>query len=214
MELYSKTLLDELRINENGIFASSYSKKPFHWETIVGIIGYRKKKLLGLYHCIAIAAQDANSEILHFSPFATRDIWKYRYFLESMVHYLINNHRAIGGKTWCARLLDREGCIIEDNDMYRSYIHCRILADRAGVLWFDHTQDEEGAVALTYLSKRLIKDGTEYRQLSEAIEKTRFPVQEDGSVNMFTSTGYRMLDDARSITLAKKDQQKNPADAR
>lgn len=212
MALYHKTLFEELRIDEHGIFASGYLKKHFRWENIVGVIGYRKKKVLGFYRCLGIAVQDEKSRILHFSLLATRDIWKYQYFLESIVRYLIDNHRARGGKRWCARPLDKEGRIIGDNDLYRSYVLCRILCDRIGVPWFDHAQDEEEAVALTYLSKRLIKDGSEYKQLFEAIEKTRFPIQEDGSINMFASTGYRILDDARSIISSMKAQHGNPAD--
>ncbi|MCK9419130.1 MAG: hypothetical protein M0R70_07110 [Nitrospirae bacterium] len=207
MELYNKTFLAELKIDEGGVFASGFSKNRLPWGTIVGVIGYRKKKLLGRFYHIGIAVQDDNnSEIKHFSPLVTSDIWKYLYFLESIARHLIDNHRAIGGKTWCARPLDKEGRIIEDNDLYRAYVLCRILSDRIGVSWFDHTQEEEGAVSLTYLSKRLIKNGTECQQLSDALEKTRFSIQEDGSINMFTSTGYRILNDARLLILSKKSQ--------
>lgn len=212
MNLQNKTLLNELKIDENGIFATAYSKKLFRWKTVVGVIGYRKKKLLGIYNCICIAVQEENSEILHFSPLATRDIWKYQYFIEAIVKYLTDNHKAIGGKAWCARPLDKEGLIIEDNDLYRAYVLCRTLADNIGAPWFDHTQEEECATALTYLSKRLIKDGTEYRQIFKAVEETKFSIQEDGSINIFTSVGYRILEDARSIILSKKAQQKNPAE--
>lgn len=140
IELHHKTLLEEIRIDESGIFASGYSKKHFHWdwEKIVIVIGYRKKKILGLSNCICLGAQDENSKILHFSPITTRDTWKYKYFLESIVRYLIDTHGAKGGKAWCARPLDKKG-YLEDNDLYRSYVLCRILADRLGTPWFDHT---------------------------------------------------------------------------
>ncbi len=130
-----------------------------------------------------------------------------------IVQFLTSNHNAKGGKSWCARPVDKEGRLIEDNDLYRSYVLCRILADRIGTPWSDHAEDDEAAIAVEYLRRHLIKDGTEHKQISDAIEKTRFPVQEDGSINMFTSVGYRILDDTRSIILSKKAQQKNPADA-
>jgi hypothetical protein len=204
MKLHHKALLVEVRVDENGIFASSYPQKRFCWETIVSVIGYRKKKLLGLYNCIGFAIQEKNSDILHLSPIETRDTWQYKYFLESIVQFLASNHNAKGGKAWCARPLDKEGRLIEDNDLYRSYVLCRILADRIGTPWLDHAEDDEAAIAVAYLRRHLIKDGAEYKQISDAIEKTRFPVQEDGSINMFTSVGYRILDDARSIILSKK----------
>ncbi len=83
MKLHHKTLLVEVRVDENGIFASSYPQKRFRCETIVSVIGYRKKKLLDLYNCIGFAIQEKNSAILHLSPIETRDTWQYKYFLES-----------------------------------------------------------------------------------------------------------------------------------
>ncbi len=206
MELHHKKLLEEIRIDENGISVSSPFQKFFHWEKVVLVIGYKKESILGFTHCIGLMVQDQNSSMVHFSPFTTRDVWKYRYFLESIVKYLIDKYDAKGSKAWCARPLDKEGRLVEDNGLYRSYVLCRIFADKLGTRWFDHTQDDEEIIALEFLTKHLLRDGTEYRQISEAIDKTRFPVQENGSINMFVSAGYKILDDARMIKFSRKPQ--------
>ena len=82
-------------------------------------------------------------------------------------------------------------------------------------LWFlgtHHHQEDEAAVALTFIGKRLAANGTEVSQLTCAIEQTKFTIQENGAISVFGSTGYRILDDHRLRMMNREAQQNHAQD--
>jgi hypothetical protein len=215
MRLVHKTFGHEVQFdfsNGKGILGAFADKRKIAWESVTAVIGYPKKP--GLFRRrfgIDVAFQEQGGEIQHGEVFSTSNEWKYHYFLERTVAYMSKNMSAMGGEAWCARPLNVDG-ELEDNDLFISYIDCRILADKLEIQWFEHSQEDEAAVALTFIKKRLVADGTEVSQLSQAIEETRFHIMEDGSVSVFRSTGYRILEDHLLRMINKGAQQRSARD--
>ncbi len=72
-----------------------------------------------------------------------------------------------------------------------------MIADKMKVKWFEHTDEEEVETALSFLQNGLVIDGTEVAQILNAIDSAKFHIMRDGSINLFGSSGYRLLEDAK-----------------
>ena len=198
MILEHKSLGSRVRIDfSSGIYVEHFSKSNISWDSIAAIIGYKSTGIYKVKYNILLAIQENNADIFSGILFSTTNEWEYRYFIEKIVKYLKDKYGAYGGLAWCARTLDKNGQLIKNGDAYKSYVLCRILADTKRIRWFDHTQGEEVIVAFTFIEKRLVKDGTELKQLLRALEETKFVIQENGKIDLWQSTGYRILDDER-----------------
>lgn len=193
--------------NENGILGALADKRKIAWGAIVCVIGYPKSPgLFGPRFGITVAFQEQDGVIQYVEVLSTSNEWKYRYYLEKTVAYMCKKKAALGGETWCARPLNKDGSL-EENDLFRSYVLCRIIADKSEIPVFEHSQEDEAAVALTFIGKRLIADGTEVSQLSRAIEETRFPF-----ISTLGSMGYNTLYDYRLRMINREAQQNHAPD--
>jgi len=198
MKLLHKSIFGRIEIDSlNGIYSQHLKDKRILWDQVVAIIKYIKPGWIRQKHFIGFAYQDKKGAVYQGELLATADKFKCLYFCEKIVDYLKKEHRAKGGKMWCARILNENGAIQDNFTMIASYIVCRMIADKMKVNWFEHTDDEEVEAVLTFFKYHFIKDGTESLQIENAINDTRFHIMRDGSVNLFGSSGYRLLDDAR-----------------
>ena len=191
----------------NGILGAFGGNLSIAWNKIICAIGYSKQPgWFGARYGIAIGSQERDGEIQVGEVLCTGSEWQYRYFLEKTVLYLCNKMNALGGESWCARLLTPDGSLGE-NDHYSSYVFCRIMADKLGVPWFEHSDEDEAVVATTYIRNKLVADGAEVTQLDQAIRQTRFAIQADGSISTLGSIGHRILDDHAIRLMSKRNQE-------
>jgi hypothetical protein len=182
---------------------------PIAFENVVCVIGYLKPGWFWPQYAIAVAFQDGHGDIAHCDVLTTNNEFEYRYFLEKTVARLRSEWGAIGGDSWCARVCNADKTL-DHNDHFRAFRLCRMLADKLGSPWFEHTPTDEALVAITFIAKRLMPDGSELAQVSAAIKETGFGVQHDGSFSTFSSTGYRTLDDHRIRLLSQSGPPTEP----
>ena len=128
------------------------------WREIVCVIGYSKSPgFFGPRFGMTVGFIDfrEDHDRIHFvEVLSTSNKWKYRLFLEKTVAHLCKKEGALGGETWCARPLNKDRSL-DGNDLYRSYVLCRILADKLENRMFEHSQEDEAAVALTFIQNPL-----------------------------------------------------------
>jgi len=198
MKLQHKTILGKIEVDFlNGIYSQNFKKKKIPWKEIVAIIKYSQSGVFGQRHLIGFAHQEKDSSIYHGILMATGDKYKCSYFCGKIVEHLKKEYEAKGGDFWCARILNNNGVIMNNISLFQAYIFCRMTADKMKVKWFEHTNDEEIEIALSFLQNGLVIDGTEVAQIFNAIESAKFHILRDGSINFFGSSGYRLLEDAK-----------------
>jgi hypothetical protein len=203
--LEHRSFFESLKIDATrGIYSSNIKKEFIPWETVNTIFGYQKPGAFKTNNYVVIGYQDKSGQIFYNKLFSTTNRFKYLHFLTTIVTILKENHEAGGGELWCAQLLDDQGKRIKKADLVQAYLLCRLIAAKLDLKWFDHKYEEEEEIALLYLGKYLKRNGSENRQISEFIQESRFGVHANNDVNLRSSPGYCILDDARSLINSKK----------
>jgi len=208
MKLQHKTILGKIEVDSlNGIYSNDFKRKKISWEEIVAIIKYTQPGVFRQRHYIGFAYQETNGSIYHGTLITTGDKFKCSYFCEKIVKHLRKGYQAKGGDLWCARMLDGDGIIMDDFSTFQAYVLCRMLADNMKIKWFEHTDDDEVVAGLSFLQNGLALDGNEIAQILNAIEAAKFHIMKDGSINLFGSSGYRLLEDAKIKFSAQNNTQ-------
>lgn len=173
----------------NGILGAHKEFHKIKWESIVCVIGYPKPiKIFQNNYGISIGFKDKDLNLTYYEVLSTDSEWEYRYFLEKTVLYLKKKFSAIGGESWCSIFEDKKIA-----NYYNSYILCRSLADNQQAIWFEQDDHDHINVANDFINKVLAIDGTEASQVWNAIEKTRFKANKDGSFDIVGTLGHQIL---------------------
>jgi hypothetical protein len=172
-----------------GIMGAHPEVPRIKWESIYCVIGYPKPyKVFSDKYGITVGFEDKKDDCIYVEVVSTNNEWEYRYFLEKMVNYLKRKYGAIGGESWCSISKDEAY-----QNHYSSYMSCRTIANKVNIDWFEQDDYEHILVANDFLNKVLIPDGSEQRQIWDALLKLRLQWDKNGKFNLTGSHGYNIL---------------------